>query len=299
MRNLLMLSAAAALALAAGAPLTPIAARQAAAPATKAAKVEHSRLLPLQGGQNFRDLGGYPAADGRVVKWGTIYRSGAMHRLTADDFRFLASAGLKTVVDLRSTSERTRESVAWPEATKPQVHTKDYELDNRTFFASLAKPGLTAAEVKATMARFYREVPISFADQYSVIFAEILAGDTPLAFNCSAGKDRTGVASALLLIALGVQREIVIQDYLLSNTYFKPDVAAVDLKDPQTAFFARLPAEARQALMGVDRDYLEAALATVDAYPGGPEAYYREKLGMDTANIAKLRDKLLVRQPDA
>lgn len=296
MRNLLKLSAAAALALTAGLPLVPAAARQTSAATTK---VEHGRVLPLQGGQNFRDLGGYRTADGRIVKWGTIYRSGAMHRLTGEDFRYLASAGLKTVVDLRSTSERTREAVAWPEATKPQVHTKDYELDNRTFFASLAKPGLTGAEVKSTMARFYREVPLTFADQYSVIFAEILAGDTPLAFNCSAGKDRTGVASALLLIALGVPRETVIEDYLLSNTYFKPDVAAADPEDPQIAFFTRLPAEARQALMGVDRSYLEAALATIDAYPGGPEGYYREKLGMDAASIAKLRAKLLTRHPAA
>ena len=296
MRKLLMLSAAAALALTASLSLAPVAARQTSAPA---AKIEHRRVLPLQGGQNFRDLGGYRTADGRIVKWGTIYRSGAMHRLTTDDFRYLASAGLKTVVDLRSTSERSKEAVAWPEGMKPEVHSKDYELDSRTLFASLAKPGLTGAEVKATMARFYRDVPITFADQYSVIFAEILAGDTPLAFNCSAGKDRTGVASALLLIALGVPRETAIEDYLLSNTYFKPDVAAADPKDPQVAFFARLPAEARQALMGVDRSYLEAALATVDAYPGGPEAYYREKLGMDVASIAKLRDKLLVRQPAA
>lgn len=291
MRNLFKLSGIAAVALAASVPLAPISARQTASPVAAQA---HSRLLPLKGGQNFRDLGGYRTADGRIVKWGMVYRSGSMHRLTAEDFRYLASAGLKTVVDLRSTSERTKEAVAWPEASKPQIHVKNYELDLGKTMAPLAKPGLTGAEAKTIMARFYRDVPLTFADQYSVIFAELLAGDTPLAFNCSAGKDRTGVASALVLTILGVPRETMIEDYLLSNRYFKPDMTAGDPKDPQVAFFRSMPAEVQQALMGVDRSYIEAAFATIDAYPGGAEAYYREKLGMNAVGIAKLRDKLLV-----
>lgn len=291
MRNMLKLSGIAAAALLASLAPTSAPARQSASAAAQA----HPRLLPLQGGQNFRDLGGYHTADGRMVKWGTIYRSGSMHRLTADDFRYLAGLGLKTVVDLRSTRERTKEPVAWPEAARPQVHVKEYELDLASSMAPLAKPGLTGAEAKTVMARFYRDVPIGFADQYRVIFAELLAGDTPLAFNCSAGKDRTGVASALLLTILGVPRETVIEDYLLSNKYFKPDTAAADPNDPQVAFFRRMPAEVQQALMGVDRSYIEAAFATVEAYPGGAEAYYREKLGLDATSIAALRDKLLVR----
>ena len=220
----------------------------------------------------------------------------ATRALTQLSFVTSAELGerLKTIVDLPSTSEGTKEPVAWPETSRPQVHTKDYELDLAKSMAPLAKPGLTGVEAKVVMARFYRDVPMTFADQYSIIFAELLAGDTPLAFNCSAGKDRTGVASALVLVILGVPRETAIEDYLLSNQYFKPDMSAADPKDPQVAFFARMPKEVQQALMGVDRSYLEAAFATIDAYPGGPEAYYREKLGMDAASIAKLRDKLLV-----
>jgi protein-tyrosine phosphatase len=272
----------------------PLAARQATAPA--ATQEAPTRLLPLEGGQNFRDIGGYRTADGRTVKWGTVFRSGTMTKLTDADFRYLAGKGLKTVVDLRSTSERKKEPVAWTLPGAPQVHQKDYEIDY-SMMASLAKPGLTGAEARAVMASFYREVPKTFAEQYRVIFAELLGGDTPLAFNCSAGKDRTGVAAALLLTVLGVPRETVIADYLLSNETFKPVESEADKNDPQMMFFARLPADVRQALMGVDRSYIEAAFATIDGWPGGAEAYYRDQLGLDAKAIAALRDKMLVRTP--
>lgn len=288
------LAAIAAIALIASLP-APIAARQATAPV--AATPEASkRLLPLEGGQNFRDLGGYRTTDGRMVKWGTIFRSGTMTKLTDADFRYLADKGLKTVVDLRSTSERKKEPVAWPLPDSPQVHQKDYEIDY-SMMSALAKPGLTGAEARAVMATFYREVPKTFADQYKLIFAELIGGDVPLAFNCSAGKDRTGVAAALVLSVLGVPRETVIADYLLSNETFKPVESEADKNDPQMMFFARLPADVRQALMGVDRSYIEAAFATIDSWPGGAEAYYREQLGLDAKAIATLRDKLLVRAP--
>lgn len=278
-----------------GTTATPVAARQVTAPAA-AGQEASKRLLPLEGGQNFRDLGGYRTADGRIVKWGTIFRSGSMTKLTEADFRYLAGKGLKTVVDLRSTSERKKEPVAWPLPGGPQVHQKDYEIDY-SMMAALAKPGLTGAEARAVMASFYREVPKNFADQYKVIFAELLGGDTPLAFNCSAGKDRTGVAAALLLSVLGVPRETVIADYLLSNETFKPVESATDKSDPQMIFFARLPADVRQALMGVDRSYIEAAFATIDGWQGGAEGYYRDQLGLDAKAIDALRERLLTRAP--
>ena len=124
----------------------------AAAPAADAA---HQRVLPLEGGQNFRDLGGYRTTDGRMVKWGVLMRSGAMSRLTEKDFAYLASLGLKTVVDFRDTRERTSEPVHWPADAKPQVFTKDYALDNGMFMNLLMKPGLSAEQAKQAMATFY------------------------------------------------------------------------------------------------------------------------------------------------
>ncbi|MCE7795585.1 tyrosine-protein phosphatase [Sphingobium sufflavum] len=258
------------------------------------AKAGEQRLVPLEGGQNFRDLGGYRTADGHRVKWGMLYRSGAMNRLTPADFQYLASIGLKTVVDFRGSGERKSAPVVWPEASKPVVFARDYELANASLMAPLVKKGLTGDEARAVMAQLYRDIPTAFADQYRLLFAELLAGHAPLAFNCSAGKDRTGVAAAILLSVLGVDRETAVQDYLLSNQYFKP-ATALDSRDPHAAAMQGLSPDVLKALMGVDRRYIETAFATIDAYPGGANAYYREKLGLDAAAIAQLRGMYLTK----
>lgn len=250
------------------------------------------RVLPLEGGQNFRELGGYKTADGREVKWGLLYRSGAMDRLTEADFRYLASLGLQTVVDFRDNNERKKEPVAWPAGSRPNVLTKDYSMDHSALAAPLSRPGLTGAQATAAMAELYGEIPLTFADQYRVLFDQLLQGNGALAFNCSAGKDRTGVAAAILLSVLGVPKDVVIEDYLLSNQYFRPrkDMLA---GDPQADFYKRLSPEVIKALMGVDRSYLESAFATMESQPGGINGYYRDKLGLDAAKIALLRAKYL------
>jgi protein-tyrosine phosphatase len=272
---------------------TPAFAGGQAAPAPATAPAGHDRLLPLEGGQNFRDLGGYRTADGRMVKWDKIYRSGAMSRLTEKDFAWLAAHDLKTVVDFRDTRERTSEPVNWPAATKPTVLSRDYAMDHGMFMNALLKPGLNADQVRDVMATLYRDIPNLFADQYRVLFEQLLATDGTVAFNCSAGKDRTGVAAAILLTVLGVDRETVVQDYLLSNSYFRPQALKAD--DPSMAIFKKLPPDATKALMGVDRRFIEAAFATMEAYPGGVQGYYREKLGLDDVKIASLRAKYLTK----
>ncbi len=266
---------------------------QQAETSAEAAKIRPQRLLPLKRGQNFRDLGGYIGADGKTVKWGMIFRSGSMHWLTPADFSYLRRAGLRTVVDLRSTSERRKEPVAWPPAIRPQVITKDYEMDLGPMIAAFSAQDLDAAKARAAMALFYRDVPYRFADIYRQLFARLKAQGAPLAFNCSAGKDRTGIAAALVLTVLGVDREAIIQDYLLSNQYFDASKIEKQPDDPTAAFFAKLPADAVEAMMGVDRSYIEAAFAEIDNRPGGMNAYLRDELALTQADIAALRARYL------
>ena len=185
------------------------------------AQGENARLLPLQGGQNFRDLGGYRTRGGKTVRWGMLYRSGSMHFLTPADFDYLARRGIRTVCDFRSTKERSGEPVVWPAGKAPHVLADDYEMDTRAL-APKADHMPTAAEAKATMTATYPQLLKQFNSQYRRMFGELLAGRVPLAFNCTAGKDRTGVAAALILTALDVPRETVIADYLLTNKYFDP-----------------------------------------------------------------------------
>ncbi|MGK6353989.1 tyrosine-protein phosphatase [Sphingomonas sp. DT-207] len=278
-------------ALAASALVLPAASvGQQARPAQSA--VQHQRVLPLEGGQNFRDLGGYRTADGRTVKWGVLFRSGAMNGLTDKDFAYLRKLGLRTVCDFRDIRERKQAAVNWPAGTPPKVLASDYSMDSAEMMRTLAAPGLDGPKTRTMMASFYRETPYKFADQYRRMFGELKAGNVPLAFNCSAGKDRTGVAAALLLTALGVPHETVVEDYLLSNTYFKP-TAAMAGDDEASAFFKRLPPDVIKALMGVDRSYIEGAFAEIRERSGSLDAYYKDELGLSAADIAALRARYL------
>lgn len=249
----------------------------------------HMRVLPLQGGRNFRDLGGYRSADGRTVKWGLLYRSGQMHDLTPSDYAYLQNLGIRTVCDFRDTRERTTEPTLWPAGHSPKVRSDDYALD----MSSLKLPGdpstWTHEQVVAAMTATYPKLLDQFRGQYRRMFAELLAGDVPLAFHCTAGKDRTGVAAALLLTALGIPRATIIDDYLLSNQHMAPSPAH------PTGFLAKLSPEAARTFAGVDRRYIDAVFAVTDRHPGGTMGYLRDELGLDAAKIAKPRAMYLTK----
>ncbi len=256
----------------------------------------HQRLLPLEGGRNFRDLGGYRTVDGHTIKWGTLFRSGSMHDLTANDFATLSKMGLRTIVDFRDTRERQNEPVAWPQKSSPQVFESDYTLNIKDMMQLFTTPDLNADKARAIMATSYREVPYQFAGQYKRLFGELLAGHAPLAFNCSAGKDRTGVAAALILTALGVPREAVTEDYLLSNRYYRASAPSKPANQ-QEQMLKALPPAVLQVLMGVDRSYLDAAFAEIERRSGSVDDYFRTELGLDDAALQKLRALYLDPKP--
>ncbi|MDK8217365.1 MULTISPECIES: tyrosine-protein phosphatase [Sphingomonas] len=243
----------------------------------------HSRVLPLQGGHNFRDLGGYRTADGRTVKWGLLYRSGEMHDLTRADYAYLQKLGIRTVCDFRDTRERATEPTLWPAGHSPKVLSDDYALDMSSLRLPGDPAGWTHDQVVTAMTATYPKLLDQFRGQYRRMFAELLAGDVPLAFHCTAGKDRTGVAAALLLTALGVPRATTIDDYLLSNQHMAPMPAH------PTGFWAKLSPEAARTFAGVDRRYIDAVFAVTDRHPGGTMGYLKDELGLGAPEIARLR----------
>jgi len=254
--------------------------------------VQAERLLPLEGGVNFRDLGGYATVDGRQVRRGLLYRSGSMAGLTEKDHDYLRQLDIAVIADFRSTEERLREPTRWPEGEEPiRRLERDYDLEFGEVVAVLrGAPDPEAA--RAAFASFYRRLPRDFADQYRAMFAEMVAGNTPLAFNCSAGKDRTGVAAALILTALGVPRETVTEDYLLSNRYYKPKAPADGAaQDPAAQLFARLPPEVVAVFMGVDAQFLDAAFAGMTEEYGSVEGYLEQAIGLDAASRETLRQR--------
>ena len=258
------------------------------------------RLLPLKGGRNFRDIGGYRTEDGRQVRWGRIYRSGVMAGLTPADMTYLSGLGVSVVCDLRSIQERQAEPTPFLKTEAAEVVAMDYDMAS-------SMSGLYQARTRAEAVQAFADAYVGFLDmltpQYTDMFSRLVRQQTPLAFNCSAGKDRTGMAAALILSILGVRRESVIADYALTQTYTPPSLyirqatqgAAISgVNSAQAQAFARMPTEVLEVIMGSDPQVMRLALAAIDAKFGGPAALAKQRFGLTDSKIASLRQSYLI-----
>ncbi|GAA0368148.1 hypothetical protein GCM10009092_35520 [Bowmanella denitrificans] len=261
-----------------------------------------NRLMPLEGGRNFRDLGGYQTQDGRTVRWGKIYRSGVLANLTEADYAFVDSLGIETVVDFRANSERQSESTQW-RAAEVEIISTDYEMDfdMGELGKILRSPDLSRDKLEAMMAQMYPHILEDQKQNYRAMFDRLVDKDGGLLFHCTAGKDRTGISAALVLSALGVDRQTVIQDYLATNQYL--DFQSLIPKDssnmdPKYAammkFFASLPQDITQPLMGVTQPLIESAIAAMEAKHGSVLEYLKQELDVSEQDIQILRAKYLL-----
>ncbi len=258
--------------------------------ATEMEHVPAGRVIALDGGRNFRDLGGYPAADGRHVRWGVLYRSGALSGLTEAGWAEFRARNIRAVCDFRTERERATEPFAWAGHESLSYWAQDYKLS----FAELSemlRSGFPSAEAaRSGMIAGYREVPYQLAPAYRALFGYLKAGAVPLVFNCAAGKDRAGTAAALILTALGVPREIVVEDYLLTNTAY--DVEASLLKKA-VGHFAHFPNGVGAVISKADAAYIEAALDAVEGGEGGFAGYLQTQLDVSGEELRGIRDLLL------
>lgn len=263
-------------------------------------KVVAERLLPLQGTTNFRDLGGYQTGDGRTVKWGQFFRSDELAGLKESDIKYLTNSGLKLVCDYRTAQEKK-------DKPDPQLASvKRLELDiagskssgtsqnglaiNDLFktgsLKSLGKPGemLTQGNADMVESDLFKQM-IQLLDSKE---------NLPFLQHCTAGKDRTGFGSAIILLTLGVPEETVIKDYLLSNTYRAANnekmLQAVkpSLKDDESI-------ETFKSILEVRRECLVAAFGKMKKDYGSIDGYLEKKLGLTNEKRKQLQDKFLER----
>lgn len=257
------------------------------------------RLLPLEGGRNFRDLGGYKTADGRSVKWGKLYRSGVMDGLTDEDYEYLSGLGIQVVCDLRTARERTEEPTEWRASEIEYLTFPDpAEDDAMGLMAVFQDPEATPEMVSQSMAQSYAGIAMDQAPAYREMFDRLAAGEIPLAFNCSAGKDRTGIGAALLLTALGVPRDTVVADYALSEVYvdYMEEFAGAEQEIPEDspyAFLAQLPPEMVAPLMRSDPLYIETALADIEETHGSVMAFLQDEIDVTNDELESIREALL------
>jgi protein-tyrosine phosphatase len=256
------------------------------------------RQLLLEGGRNFRDLGGYRTVDGRSVRWRRIFRSGVLTYLSPADRAQLEELDIRASCDFRDEEERAREPTLWPRSDVRKFawnHVRG-SLGMRKL---LAGRELDADFGRSTMLAFYARLPYRFVTQYTDMLRLLAEGAAPLVINCAAGKDRTGMAAALILASLGVPREQILEDYALTDH-------AVDLErelfaHPRTSvgfgadreLIAKVSPEARAPLLQARPEYLQSAFEQIESREGSVDVFLRNTLGLTEERRKALRGHLL------
>lgn len=236
------------------------------------------RHLPMTGGYNFRDLGGFRTTEGRYVKWGKIIRSDDLFHLTEADLHYLSSLPLVSIVDFRAESEIDHAPDKLPETTtghylysiSPGNLSSTKDINQVLLQNTKVMEQINVLLVSDTLnIKCYR-------DYFALLQNEM---HQPLLFHCSAGKDRTGMAAALTLFALGVDEETIMADYLLSNAYLGDKYSEYTTKYPEL-----------KPLFEVKPEYLQAGLQYIKSKHGTVEFFLKKELNV---NIEQLREMYL------
>lgn len=254
------------------------------------------RRLPLRGADNFRDLGGYRTRDGRTVRWGRLYRSNELTKLTRSDLAYLSSQDIELVCDLRSKRERAEA----PDPELPPVPARDLSLpvaqegiDPTTVQERIRTGGVPSLQLERVMPQVYRAFVTHHSDKWARMLRRLAdPQNLPTVVHCTAGKDRTGFAAALVLLALGVPRETVFEDYLKTNDYRRDFSSFVLRWTPLYSLFRTDP-EDLLPLLEARREYLQASLDAIERTYGTVEAYLHDALGVTPERQAALEANLL------
>jgi len=236
-----------------------------------------ARHLNLAGASNFRDLGGYPTRDGRSVRWRQLFRSNHLGHLTEDDIAVLRSLGVKSAFDFRGAQEREEALCGVADITTHSLPVEPTVVAALRAIAASGRP-LSTTDAMDVMRDSYRGYVQDNTPRFRALFAHLLEDRAPLVIHCTAGKDRTGFACALILHTLGVADEVIAEDYLLTNRFYR--------RDPSSS--SDLSADVRQVLGTVQAEFLAEAFAAIDADYGDLESYLRDGLVLGAAEREQL-----------
>jgi protein-tyrosine phosphatase len=253
----------------------------------------------LSGVRNFRDVGGLPTVDGRRVRHGVLFRSGHLAHATDEDAAFLSSLGLHTIFDFRNAADQKLEG---PDVELPGVRNVNLPLSDPADGAEFWKMvrdgdldqlrGILADGKGANrMIASYRTIVVERTAEHSQVVHALAEDSVPALMHCAAGKDRAGLSIAVTLLALGVERDAILDDYLKSNA--KHRRYKVHRSGTSASAYSPEVMELLNPLFDARAEYLLAAMETIEETWGGVDAYLEQGLGLTSETRGRLRERLL------
>ena len=259
-----------------------------------------ARILDIPGVRNFRDMGGYKNSDGVKLAPGRLFRSGHYAEIDEQTANLIASHNITTVVDFRSPNEKERMAITWYEPWQPRY------VDNpiggnaaawiREMFDRLSTTPFPETELRDQFILAFETMPIANASGLKRLFDVLIDDDDGGAalFHCTAGKDRTGIAGALIMLALDMPEDAVFEDFLLTNKAVDIDARAVEVAEQVSERAGRkVSAKAVLPLIGVEPDFLKAAFGVMGKEHGSIDAYLTKAMGLTPERRKKLQTRFL------
>ena len=249
--------------------------------------------LPFEGGDNFRELGGYAADEGKTVKWGQIFRGIPTSLLQSDaDRKLLDSLGLRLILDLRSEAEAAESPDYVPDGARlvricglclENGKEVDFSPEDReTLLKGMPDEGRRMADAMYERMLFGNKA-------YKELFRALEVGETPVLFHCSAGKDRTGVAAMLILLALGASDETITEDFVKTNIWRRPELEKVWAEHADEIAADPSRKDFYLGVFGVHPESAPFVLDIIRQRFGSAEAYLEAEYGLTPARLMRLR----------
>ncbi|MBQ0825815.1 tyrosine-protein phosphatase [Streptomyces tagetis] len=253
----------------------------------------------LAGVRNFRDVGGLPTVDGRRVRHGVLFRSGHLAHATGEDTAFLTSLGLHTIFDFRNAADQRLEG---PDVALPGVRNVNLPLSDPADgaeFWTMVRDGdldqlrsiLDEGKAAGRMVASYRSIVRERTAEHSRVLHALAQDSVPALMHCAAGKDRAGLSVAITLLAVGVEREAVLDDYLKSNATHRR--YKVHRNGDSASAYSPEVMELLSPLFDARAEYLAAAFETVEETWGGVDTYLEKGLRLTPQTRERLRERML------
>jgi len=252
--------------------------------------IQYTRRLPLEGAPNIRDLGGYQTDDGGFTRWKKLLRGGRLSNLSANDQTVLEQFDIRVVCDFRNPNEYQQDISKLGNMPKAIIHNLSISPGNQQNIIDISSIG--AGQMSSWMQQINREFVLNHSHTYRHMF-ELLLGNSNGAFlfHCSAGKDRTGFAAALILSALNVPRDVIMDDYLLTAQYYPPAGELEYLAKKYARNYPDVDMDLFATLTSTRREFLEAAFSAIDERYSSTDEYLEKELGLCSQKREQLKQR--------